>query len=162
MLTYRIASDLKKRNSGEHTYSTEGDFKKAIEFYDEYYKLSSKIENSEGLVEAPRGIGNCNVELGNFDEAIRSYERSAQRSIECKNLLGKVEAYCQLIKAFILKGIDNDEGYKKYLDEVIKICQEHPEDEMINALRTGLMEFIEHQKAKNKRIEENKLNKFDY
>ena len=133
-----------------------------MEYYDEYYKLSAKIENFEGLVEAPKGLGNCCVELNKYDDAIKNYERSAQRAIECKDLHGKVEAFCQLIKAFILKGgIENDEGFKKYFDEVLKICQEEPDNQKINDQRKGLMEFIDNQKLKNKRQEENKFNKFD-
>jgi hypothetical protein len=74
----------------------------------------------------------------------------------------KVEAFCLLIKVHILRGgSDDDSDFKKYFDEVLKVCQKEPENKKINNHRLSLMEFVEEQKLKNKSREESKFNKFD-
>lgn len=110
---YRIAADLKRRNDNEHTYSTRNNLDRAISYYEEYYKLASKIENKEGLIEAPKGLGNCYMELEKYDNALKSYEKSAQRAIEFKDDIRKAEAFCQIIKALILKGDGKEKEEEK-------------------------------------------------
>ena len=110
---YRIAADLKRRNDNEHTYSTRNNLERAISYYEEYYKLASKIENKEGLIEAPKGLGNCYMELEKYDNALKSYEKSAQRAIEFKDDIRKAEAFCQIIKALILKGDGKEKEEEK-------------------------------------------------
>ena len=109
---------------------------RAISYYDQYYLLTSKIENKEGLIEAAKGLGNCYLELNKYNDAIKNYEKCAQRAIEFKDKVRKVDAYCQLIKAHILKeGDDKEDEYKKYLDEILEICQEEPRNKKIHGHR---------------------------
>ena len=71
-------------------------------------------------MESLKGQGNCQLELGNYDEALKKYEGCAQRAIEFKDINQKIESYCQIVKTHILKGDSNDE-YKSYFDEVLRL-----------------------------------------
>lgn len=151
---------MKNRNDDEHTYSTKSNLGVAINYYQEYYKLSSKIENREGLIESPKGLGNCNLELGKYDEAIEDYEKTAQRAAEYKDVPSKVEAYSQIVKAQILKnGVENDKYYQKYLDTVRETCKAHPKNKRINNTRVDLMKFIDSLKDRSIKQEENSFRK---
>lgn len=117
---YSLGYDLKKKNNDDHSYSTQSHFKKSIKHYEQCYNLSQKIEDKIGILESLKGLGNCSLELGKYDEAIKNYEKCAQRAIDFKEINSKVEAYCQIVKAYILNGDSNDE-YKTYFDEILRI-----------------------------------------
>jgi len=72
---YSLGYDLKKRNDDDHTYSTHNHFNKAIKHYEQCYSLSQKIEDIKGLIDSPKGMGNCYRELGKYDDAIKYYEK---------------------------------------------------------------------------------------
>ena len=98
------------------------------------------------------------MELGDFKEAILNYEKSAQRAVEFKNPAKKVQAFCQIVKCYILKGGEDKENeYKKYFDEILDICKADPMNKKVNNHRKGLMDFIEEQKERNKSKETNKF-----
>jgi len=102
------------------------------------------------------------MELGDYAEAIKNYEKAVQKA-SVKNagqleVAKKVEALCQIIKCHILKGDKEKENdYKKYFDEVLEVCKSNPTNKKINNHRKGLMDFIDEQKERNNNKESNKF-----
>ena len=102
------------------------------------------------------------MELDNFDLAIKNYEKSAQRSIEIKKTSSKVEAFTQIVKAHIIKNKgENENDYKKYIDEIMNVSKDDPSNKKVNFFRKGLTDFIEFHRQKIKAKEANPYLKLD-
>ena len=102
------------------------------------------------------------MELDNYEEAIKNYNKSAQRAVEIKKTSSKVEAFAQIVKAHIIKNKgENEEDYKKYIDEIMNISKDDPADKKVNFFRKGLTDFIELHRQKIKAKEKNPYLRLD-
>lgn len=96
-----MANKLKADSDDTLTMATKQHLNSAIKYLKENHRLSIKIDNTMGLVIAPKSLGECYMVLKDYDTAVEYLEMASQKCADTNDHVQQAECLANIVRCLI-------------------------------------------------------------